>query len=548
MRIQTYIAVLLGLLFTGPPTFGQGADAVYLNGRIYTVNASQVWADAVAVTGEKIVFVGDDAPARLHIGERTRVIDLEGKMVMPGIHDAHTHLLWAGLHLNYGCQFPEDSTVKSIISKLRECARGKSQEDWLVAGLFYSKQFPNDKPHKSYLDEAFPDRPVYLREGSFHHALLNSKALEMAGIDRDTTAPFGGKILKDANGELTGELVETATLLADPYLPKESADTNLAAMHWAVSVNNEYGITSVQDASAHQLTLETLRALENEGGLTLQVAAHLIWGSPKFGMTTNAGLEKLIENRRQYQSRHVNVDFIKIWVDGSPTPPYFTHGGMDWDSNRLKAEQLLIPAPQLNEAVSRYDAMGLKVKLHVAGAGAARAALDAIEAARRANPKSSVIHELGHTNLVTPDDMPRFKRVNAIAEMSPSVWHIYGRKLGNPPKDAWEFKTLLDHGALMTFGTDWVVTPTPNVFPALEGMLDRGDESIDLVTALQTLTINGALSLGWEQTNGSIEPGKYANFIVLDRNLFEIPVGEISETRVLKTVFEGKLVYQATVD
>lgn len=543
MRPMCYVPVLFALIGFG--VRAEMADTVYVNGRIYTMNDARPRATALAVAGDRFVFVGDDVAARAYVGDASEVVDLGGRMVMPGIHDAHTHLLWAGLHLNHGCSFPEDSHLPDIIAKLKECSRDLGKDEWLVAGLFYAKQFPMGKPNRAYLDEAFPDTPVYLREGSFHHALLNSKALELAGISVDTPAPFGGRIVKDDQGELTGELVETATVLVDRYLPRESPATDLAAMRWAVHVNNQYGITSVQDASGHRLTLETLQALEREGGLSLRVAAHLIWGSPKFGLTDNDGLERLIADRKRYASKHVKVDFIKIWVDGSPTPPYFTEAGIDPDTNAIDLAHILIPPPRLNEALIRFDAQGLKVKMHVAGAGAARAALDAIEAARQANPGSTLRHETGHTNLVTPADLPRFRELNAVAEMSPSVWQIYGRTLGNPPQPAWQFKTLYDNGATMTVGTDWVVTPTPNLFPALEGMLDRGDESIDLLTALKTMTINGAIALGWEDSQGSIEPGKYADFIVLDRNLFEIPVSEISETQVLETVFEGRPVYSA---
>ena len=206
---------------------------------------------------------------------------------------------------------------------------------------------------------------------------------------------------------------------------------------------------------------------------------------------------------------------------------------------------MLFPPDVLNDAVVRFDRMGLKVKLHVAGDGSARTALDAIERARKANPGSEVRHELGHTNLVTPADMPRFAELNAIAEMSPTMWHVLGRLLGDPPRDAWEFGTLHEHGAMLTVGTDWVVTPTPNLFPALEGMLDRGDESIELPVAVQAMTINGAVAVGKEKASGSLEEGKYANFIVLDRNMFEIPIADISETRVLRTVFEGGTVFVA---
>ena len=537
------LAAVLSLPFI--QVSAETADSVFHNGRVYTVDHSKPWAQALAIKGSRLIYVGDDKTVKEYVGAKTRVIDLQGGMVMPGIHDAHTHLLWAGLQLNYGCQFSPDASLDEILATLQGCTAGRSKDEWLVAGLFRFGQFPNNKPHRSHLDKVFPDTPVYLREGTFHHALLNSKALAMAGIDRNTVAPYGGDIPRDEAGDLTGELVETATELAEPYLPVMQAEQNLAALRWAVAVNNQYGITSVQDASAHLPTLQTLAALEAEGALTLRVAAHLIWGSPKFGGMNNAGLEELIEHRTHYASEHVDVDFIKIWVDGSPTPPYFTQSDVIAGNDQIEAGRLLFPPAVLNDTVVRFDRMGLKVKLHVAGDGAARAALDAIGAARKANPDSKIRHELGHTNLVTPADMPRFAELNTIAEMSPSVWHLYGRLLGDPPRDAWEFRTLYEHGARLTIGTDWVVTPTPNLFPALEGMLDRGDESIDLAAALRAMTLNGAFAAGWEGSSGSLQAGKYANFVVLDRNLFDIPVSAISETQVLRTVFEGRTVYSA---
>ena len=543
-RILRFTLAVVSLL-SAIQVYSDTADSVFHNGRIYTMDDNQPWARALAAVGDRLVFVGDNEGAKKYIGSETNVIDLGGRMVMPGIHDAHTHLLWAGLQLNYGCQFFSDASLDDMLATLRECAVGRPEDEWLVAGLFRYDQFPDNKPHRSYLDEAFPDTPVYLREGTFHHALLNTRALEIAGIDKNTLAPYGGEIRNDAAGELTGELVETATVLVESHLPVTPVEQNLTALRWAVAVNNQYGITSVQEASAHLPTLETLAALEAEGDLTLHVAAHLIWGSPKFGGMSNEGLEQLIERRKDYASEHVDVDFIKIWVDGAPTPPYFTQSDVLVNNNQVELERILFPLAMLNDAVVRFDSMGLKVKLHVAGDGAARAALDAIEAARKANPGSKIRHELGHTNLVTPADMPRFAALNAIAEMSPSVWHLYGRLLGNPPRDAWEFKTLHEHGARLTVGTDWVVTPTPNLFPALEGMLDRGDESIDLPVALRAMTINGAIAVGKETSSGSLQAGKYADFIVLDRNLFEIPTEDISEVRVLRTVFEGRTVFVA---
>ena len=338
MKSVFRFAVGMTVLFVTAHCVAQTADSVYRNGRIYTVDGAQPWAQALAIAGKRLIYVGDDASAQKYVGSKTKVIDLQGRMVMPGIHDAHTHLLWAGIQLNYACQFGSDVSFDKILAKLRECEKDLAADEWLVAGLFLFNQFPDNKPHKSLLDEAFPNRPVYLREGSFHHALLNTKALELAGIDKNTLAPFGGEIRKDANGELTGELVETATVLVQSYLPTTSAELNLAAMRWANAINNQYGITSVQDASSHQLTLEALSALEREGALTLRIAAHLIWGSPKFGDTTNEGLEALIDarkNMRPSTSMWISLKFGWTVRRRSHTSPrqMSMHRTTNWNSN-----------------------------------------------------------------------------------------------------------------------------------------------------------------------------------------------------------------------
>ena len=542
MRLSNQLYSVILLLLIHSPVFSQVADSVYLNGKVYTVNDQNPWAEAVAIKDDRFIFVGSNKKVKEYISSSTQIIELQGRMVMPGIHDAHTHLLWAGLQWNYGCQFREKATVEQMIAKLKECAKWKKEDEWLVAGLIYADLFPDSKPNRSYLDEAFPDTPVYLQEGTFHHALVNTKALEIAGITKDTPSPYGGELVKDEKGELTGELVEMATILVRSFLPTTTAQKNLDAIRWAVATNNKYGITTVQDASGTVETLGSLNALEKEGELSLRVAAHLIWGGDKFDGKTLQQQEQLIEDRKKYESGHILVDFVKMWIDGSPTPPYFTESGVR--KNVVDLKHILIPPDELNAMLVRLDRMGIKTKMHGSGAGGARVAIDAVAAARKANPGSRIKHDLAHTNLVTPEDIRRMGQLNVVGEMSPSVWHLYGRTLGIPPQDAWEFRTLLDSGVLMTVGTDWAVTPAPNIFPALEGMLDREEESIDLVSALRAMTINGAISLGWEKTNGSIEAGKFANFIVLDRNLFDIPASDISETKVLKTIFEGKVVYE----
>jgi hypothetical protein len=517
---------------------------VYRNGAIYTVSDQLPWARAMAVKGDRIVYVGGEEGAKPYIGAGTQVVDLGGSMVMPGIHDGHTHMLLAGQLQSLACKLPAGPFNDLSIAALKACAEKLPREAWLVGSLYAPAQFPDGKPHRRYLDQAFPDRPVFLHESSLHNGLANSKALELAGITEASVAPPGGRLLRDETGKLTGEVLESATGVITRAIPAYTAAQNAGALLRSVRIDNQYGITSVQEAAATNETLEALAILEHDRALTLHVDTHLVWSSRLFNKQPEADVDALIGNRARYASAHVNVDNIKMFIDGAPIPPYFTQADLD-AAGKPELDKVLIEPDKLNQYVTRFDAMGLKVKMHVAGAGAAHVALDAIEHARRINGWSGILHDLGHTNLVTVPDMVRMAALGAVGEMSPAVWQIYGGTLGDPPQKAWQFRTLSDHGVLLTLGTDWVVTETPNLFPGLGGMLSFGDESLDLISAVRALTVNGAIATGRRKKLGSLEPGKLATFIVLDRNLFTSDPKAIAETRVLKTVFEGRVVYGA---
>ena len=536
---------LLSLGLHGCATVPTPADTLYLGGKIYTVDADRSWAEAIAVRGDRIVYVGNDEDASRYRGTSTDVVALDGAMVMPGIHDAHGHLLIGGLQFTSNCLLPTGAAPAEMVAALRSCARDAEAGDWIVAGTFWSNQFPNDQPNRAFLDEAFPDNPVYLHEGSVHHALVNARALAVAGIDKSTPNPPGGSIPKGVDDELTGELIESATWLVTQHIPPVDAALNLEAIRWASREYNRFGITSVQEAAANRPTLEALKAVDEAGNLTLRVAAHIILESPKFGGESNRKLEALLAERERYASPHVAVDYVKMWLDGSPTAPYFTEAGYDEGAGGPNLEHMLVPPDRLNQILVDLDSRGIKAKMHVAGAGAAHLALNAIEAARRVQPESKLMHETAHTNLVIPDDFRRFAELNAVAEVSPTVWHIFGSTLGSPPQSAWQFRTLLEAGAHMTVGSDWPVTREPNFFPALQGMLEHGDESVDIKSVIDAVTINGAVAMGWDDTLGSIEVGKIASFIVLSQNVLEVPTSQIEETKVLRTIFEGREVFTA---
>ncbi len=538
MRIKVVIFALGTLVAL--PTMALDADAVYINGKIYTVNDAQPWVDAVAIQHGRFVAVGSDEDIHEFIGPSTHVVDLGSRMAMPGIHDAHIHLSYSGLKWTHECRLPVDPSLDEIVSALKQCRAERPSEPWLVAGEFNPNVLPNGKIDNKFLDEAFPNIPVYLYDYSIHHGLANSTALSLAGINEYKTDPSGGRIIRNSDtGEPTGELVETATALVTAAIPAYPDAVYRDAVLWAVRVANRYGITSVQEASATRETLVALKELDEAGDLSLNIAAHLVWGSPKFGALNNQGLERLIASREAYRTAHVDVDFIKVWMDGAPLPPHTTQASIDADG-RVDESKLLVTEKVLTRKLLEWDRQGVTAKIHVAGDGAARVALNALQAMRKRNGQSDLRHGLAHAGFLSPQDMPRFKKLAVDAEMSPAIWHLTGA-LAMP--SGFQFKTLYDHGARLVVGSDWIITPDPNLFPALGGMLDRGEESIDLGSALRILTLNGAAAVGGATEFGSIETGKSANMIVLNQNLFAIPKQKIKTTEVMRTIFEGKIVY-----
>ena len=515
------------------------ADVVYVNGAIYTVDKKQPWVDSVAIKDGKFTAAGTRNEVDRFIGDETDIVDLQGKMVIPGMHDAHTHIELVGKQWKVWCFIPADATPELFILTLQDCANQKAPGEWLIASVYGPGMFPDGQVDRRYLDQYFPDRPLYIIEHSWHHGMGNSRALEIAGINDNTPDPVEGKIVRDKDGRATGELIEKAVWLLKQHIPETPSEDSQNAIKWIIAMHNRYGVTSVQDAETSAQTIKDLKALDESEGLSLRIATHIIWDHPGFAGAPNDVMENLIENRADYASPRIDPNFIKIIVDGSPMAPHSNHADLDPQTDEIPAEKLLISPDRLNAALVRFDKMGIKVKIHCVGTAAARAGLDAIEAARRTNGESGIYHEIAHSVWYSDKDLPRVAQLNAVAEMSPAIWHH-----GWPGmEDAFKFQELDKNGTLITAGTDWVILPNPNLIPALEGMLTRDRHSIDLETGIEILTINGAKSIGKEESFGSIEVGKSADMVILDRNLFHIPVDQISETQVVMTIFEGKPVF-----
>lgn len=516
------------------------ADTIYQNGRIYTVGDQRSWAEAMAIKDGEFIAVGSDQEVMDFVGQNTEQVDLQGAMVMPGIHDAHTHLLHAALKYgDYYCDLPyPDVTDAQVIDALKACEKsGKLRRgDWLIAGIVDEARMTSEE-FIGLLNQHLPDTPVLIKDFTNHNALVNQHAMQLSGIDKNTVDPHGGKIVRrESSGEATGMLFETAVRLAYRVIPPFDDSINQAAIRWAIAQNHRYGITSVQEASAIPANLQAFKALDQQNQLALHIAAHFIVDNEKFA--SNSAMEAVTSKRESYASKHMGVAFSKLWLDGAPSEVHSTLAGLDHETGMIDEAFMLFSLEKLPAMIAELDRQGFSVKMHAGGFGSARAALDAISYAREQN-SSDHYHEVGHAPSIHPDDLPRLASLNVVAEMSPAIWHQF------PYDGSWQFNTLHKSGVLVTVGSDWLVVREPNLFPALQGMLQHGDEAVSLETALAMLTINGARAVGKEQQFGSISAGKSADFIVLNQNLFEVPVRDIGNTQVLTTVFEGRPVYQA---
>ena len=530
-----FVTLLIMTGMTAIAAQPNSADSVYVNGRIYTADDDRAWSEAVAIKDGRFVAVGKNKGIKKLIGPKTRVEDLQGKMAMPGIHDSHSHLSKAGHFHLYACVIESATDIADLTARLTGCrSKIRPTSPWLEIDTYFQ---PANMAgfDKALLDRIFPDAAVVVVDNSRHNATANSMALALAGIDKDTPDLERGEIVRDpATGEPTGLLIDLASsLVRSKY--DYSDDEQDAAARYTVETNSRYGITSVQDAGMMEPWLEAFLRLEQAGLLAQYVSSHLVWGSS----VTGTGDETLFERREKYRTELMDADGAKVWLDGQPFPPFRTNMKLN-DDGTIERAHLLVDEETLKRKVVEWDREGLRIKMHAAGEGSARLMLNMIEHVRKQNGASGIIHELTHAHDIAPQDQGRLAKLNVATDMSPGYGAIVG---GFPGLDKmWEFRSLLAKGTLITAGSDFPLR-SPNPFPALQVIVTKARQSIDLVSALDIFTRNGAKVIGRSEDLGSIETGKVANMIVLDQNLFDIALTEIGKTQVLKTVFRGKVVY-----
>ncbi|QTH23089.1 amidohydrolase [Rhizorhabdus wittichii] len=535
------------------------ADLILTNGEVYT---PQGWAAGVAVKDGAILAVGDAAALGAYRAPSTKMVDLGGKTVMPGLYDMHVHPLGAGLAMSE-CRFEYGAAPQHILDAVTACVKAAKPGEWITGGRWQAVSFGDTPPTREMLDRVAPNNPVALTDISGHSMWTNSLALKLAGITRDTPDPEGGIIERDARGEATGLLRESGRDQVKRAIPAPSLEKNVKALDTALDTMLSHGVTGLVDARVPRAGLETYAALADRGLLKQRVVGCLHYSGDK-------EFEDILRNRRSYERARFRTDCVKMYEDGVPTEshtaamidPYAP--GADGHLHEPARGLLLVGPATLDPLVTRLDKMGITVKFHAAGDQASRTALDAIAAARKANGPNGPMHEVGHLTFVKPDDLARAKTIRATLEFSPYLWFPSAinddiiKAIGpDRIKRVWPVREGLDSGALVIAGSDWSVVPSANPWIGIETLVTRrapddqrpGEvygpaEAITLKEAIDIFTINAARQLGMADKLGTIEPGKIADLIILDRNPFKIPATDVHNVVVTQVIIDGKTAYQ----
>jgi predicted amidohydrolase YtcJ len=535
------------------------AELALKNGAVYTVDDARSWAQAVAIRDGKIVYVGTDEGLKAHVGPDTQVVDLGGRMLMPGFQDSHIHPVGGGVEAN-ACDLNGLRTADEYIAAIKEYAEAHPQEPWITGGGWLMSAFgPGALARRELLDAAVPDRPVHLYSSDGHSSWANSKALEMAGITNETPDPPDGRIDRDPKtGAAIGSLQEGASALVAKVVPATTDAQREAGLRYSIKLLNGLGITALQDASVRESELKAYKALDAGGGLSMHVVASIWWERDK-GLEQIESIKRL---REEYTGGRIDASTVKIMQDGVMEnytavvlDPYLKKPG------NVRGIPMVDPE-KLKAAVTQLDSDGFQVHFHAIGDGAVRQVLDAVQAARERNGALGHRHHISHLELIHPADVPRFRELGVIANFQP-LWAFADEYITDltvpfvgPERSArlYPIGTLYRSGAVVAFGSDWSVS-SANPFEEIEVAVTRmgpagetkkpflPDERIALPEAVAAFTINAAYTNRMEKDTGSIEVGKSADLIVLDQNLFGIPAEKISETKPLVTLFEGKAVH-----
>ncbi|WP_438463661.1 amidohydrolase [Marinomonas sp. PE14-40] len=543
-----------------PQSVRLSADIVLKNAHIYTVDPQQPWSQAVAIKNGTFLAVGNDQDMQAHIDEYTQVIDLEGQFIMPGIYDMHTHpdLALAPSYAGYLDIAIPDPTPEQVERAILDYATQNPDKEWVYGSYFvrYTFKQAGIVADRHWLDSIISDRPVAILDRSWGCMLVNSKALELAGITADTLDPKHGYIERDSlTGEANGILVDGAYAMIHAAMPPTPQHALERAYREGLHYQSSRGVVGTKYVHVCEHRLNALRAIDQKGKLSARIEAAISWQDDIFPVKRR--WELLAGERHFYRSNRLNANAVKFHFDGTHESKS-SYLSTPWPGESEWRGHLNLTPEHIKDMVVDMDRKNIRVIAHCTGDGASDIFLDAVAAAREANPNGKISHQCAHSTSLLDKNLPRFKSLNVTAEFSPVGWFpssfanarsVFGEER---MQRAYNFKGVLGEGGNAVMGTDWPVSSL-NPWIGFEAMITRQNprtddnetfygQGIELDEAIKVMTINGAKSMNIDNIAGNICAGKSADLILLDRNPFSSPArGNLHGTNVLLTLIEGQV-------
>lgn len=542
-------------------------DRVHRNARTHTLDPARPSASVLLVADGRVAAVGDADLLEQVVGD-PEVVDHDGAFLMPGLADVHNHHLLAGRADLYELALDGAADLTGLLDAVRAWSAQLAPDAWVVGGGWGSHLIPvlSDRAALEALDRAAGGRPVLLRDDSCHNRWVSSAALATAGIGAATPDPPDGAIVRDpGTGEPVGLLIESAVIPVERAHAASAGATveqDAEASHRGIAILHSFGVTTFQDAAASLPMLAALKRLDDSGRLDAWVVTSMQVNDKIFG--THPIGQELLDQREAYRSTHHRPDFVKIFLDGVPTSktaaflqPYLPDDvhGAQWRG------ETTMSSDELTAWLVRVAEQGLGAKVHCTGDSSVRMTLDAVAAVRAAGHAGTRFH-IAHGQYVDPVDVPRLAELDVVADLSPPLWFpgvIVEAICACIPRERAERlhpnRDLLDAGARLAGGSDWPVMPSPNPWYGIQGLVSRADptgsfprrlwpeQAITVAEALHAYTLGGAQAMGTDDVTGSLEVGKSADFVVLDRDPFAVPVDQLGATVTEQTWFAGRKVY-----
>lgn len=556
MSIMTEVLVWVMMLLATWSVQSQqpGADLVLLNGKIWTGHSQQPWAQAIAVRGDRILAVGSVEQVRSLVDRHTEVIDLQGKLALPGFIDNHTHFMSGGFQL-LTVSLRDAATQQEFARRLGEQAASLPPGRWITGGEWDHENWPGAPlPRKEWIDPLTKHNPVFVTRLDGHMGLANSLALRLAGITKRTKDPPGGTIVRDpATGEPTGVLKDAAMDLVWRVIPPPSEQEQDQALRAAMKEAARVGVTSIHDITSWA-DWEVYRRFHRRGELTVRIYAR----------TPIASWQR----QRDYIARHgagdhwLRLGGLKGFADGSlgSTTALFFEPYLDAPHASGLWHEDMLPPERMKQRVAAADKAGLPVSIHAIGDRANKVLLDLFEQVSRENGPRDRRFRIEHAQHLRPEDIPRFAQLGVIPSMQPYHAIDDGRwaekRIGRQRcKTTYAFRSLLDAGARLSFGSDWNVAPLSPLLGidaavtrrTIDGQHPQGwvpEQKISVQEAVRAYTINNAYAEFAEQHKGTLEPGKLADIVVLSQDIFTIDPHQIVTTQVIYTIVGGRIVWK----